>query len=85
MWCPQALNKVEVLFKAKKYGDFPGCPTVKNLPAGAGDTGSIPGPGRSHMAQGSWLHVPQVQKPTHLEPELHNERSHHNEKPSHDN
>ena len=22
---------------------------VKNLPANAGDTGSIPGPGRSHM------------------------------------
>ena len=53
MWCPQALNKVEVLFKAKKYGDFPGCPTVKNLPAGAGDTGSIPGPGGFYMSQGS--------------------------------
>ena len=28
---------------------FPGGAVVKNLPANAGDTGSIPGPGRSHM------------------------------------
>ena len=28
---------------------FPGGSMVKNLPANAGDTGSIPGPGRSHM------------------------------------
>ena len=26
------------------FGDFPGGPVVKNLPANAGDTGSIPGP-----------------------------------------
>ena len=30
-------------------GDFPGGAVVKNLPANAGDTGSSPGPGRSHM------------------------------------
>ena len=29
--------------------DFPGGAVVKNLPANAGDTGSSPGPGRSHM------------------------------------
>ena len=29
--------------------DFPGGAVVKNLLANAGDTGSIPGPGRSHM------------------------------------
>ena len=28
---------------------FPGGAVVKNLPANAGDTGSSPGPGRSHM------------------------------------
>ena len=28
---------------------FPGGPLVKNLPANAGDTGSIPGPGRYHV------------------------------------
>ena len=31
----------------KVEGDFPGGAAVKNLPANAGDTGSIPGPGRS--------------------------------------
>ena len=29
--------------------DFPGGAVVKNPPANAGDTGSIPGPGTSHM------------------------------------
>ena len=32
-----------------KGGDFPGGEVVKNLPANAGDTGSSPGSGRSHM------------------------------------
>ena len=31
--------------------DFPGGAVVKNSPASAGDTGSSPGPGRSHMPQ----------------------------------
>ena len=30
-------------------GDFPGGAVVKNPPANAGDTGSIPGRGRSYM------------------------------------
>ena len=29
--------------------DFPGGTVVKNPPANSGDTGSSPGPGRSHM------------------------------------
>ena len=29
--------------------DFPGGAVVKNPPANAGDKGSSPGPGRSHM------------------------------------
>ena len=33
--------------------DFPGGPMVKNLPANAGDTGLISGPGRSHMPWGN--------------------------------
>ena len=32
--------------------DFPAGPVVKNLPANAGDAGSIPGLGRSHMSCG---------------------------------
>ena len=31
--------------------DFPGGLVVKNLPANAEDTDSIPSPGRSHMPQ----------------------------------
>ena len=30
-----------------------------------------------------WAHVPQLLKPAHLEPVLHNKRSHRNEKPVH--
>ena len=33
----------------KESEDFPGGAVVKNPPAYAGDTGSSPGPGRSHM------------------------------------
>ena len=32
---------------------FPGGAVVKNPPPNAGDTGSSPGPGRSHMPQSS--------------------------------
>ena len=34
-------------------GGFPGGTVVKNPPANAGDTGSSPGPGRSHMPCGN--------------------------------
>ena len=37
--------------KKKTVKGFPGGTVVKNPPANAGDTGSSPGPGRSHMAQ----------------------------------
>ena len=38
--------------KKKKISlGFPGGSVVKSLPASLGDTGSIPGPGRSHMLQ----------------------------------
>ena len=37
--------------KKKKVLDFPGGAVVENLPANAGDTGSSPGLGRSHMPQ----------------------------------
>ena len=42
------LLAVLVLLK-KKGGGFPGGAVVENLPANAGDTGSSPGLGRSHM------------------------------------
>ena len=33
---------------------------VENLPAKEGDTGSSPGPGRSHMLQSGWAREPQL-------------------------
>ena len=36
--------------KNKKLTDYPGCSVDKNLPANAGDTGSIPSLERSHMS-----------------------------------
>ena len=38
-----------VILHQKKLLGFPGGAAVKNPPANAGDMGSIPGPGRSHM------------------------------------
>ena len=35
----------------------------KNLPANAGDMGSIPGPGRFHMLRSNQAHVPQLLSP----------------------
>ena len=40
-------------FVEESTKDFPGGPVVKNSPAKAGDMGSIPGPGRSHMPRGN--------------------------------
>ena len=39
---------------------FPGGAVVKNPPANAGDTGSIPGPGISHMPWRNWACAPQL-------------------------
>ena len=74
---------------------FPGGAAVKNLPDNAGDTGSSPGLGGSHMQQSSWARAPQLLslhsrareqqllKPACLEPVLCNKRSLRNEKPVH--
>ena len=40
--------------------DFPGGSVDENLPANAGDTGSIPGPGRFHMPPGNSARVPRA-------------------------
>ena len=42
---------------------FPGGAVVKNLPANAGDTGSRPGPGGSHMQWSNSARVPQLLSP----------------------
>ena len=45
--------------KTKNLG-FPGGAVVENLPADAGDMGSSPGPGRSHMPWSKWAREPQL-------------------------
>ena len=47
----------------KDCGDFPGGPVVKNPPANAGDTDSIPGLGHFHMQQSNRAHSPQLRSP----------------------
>ena len=60
--------------------DFPDGTVDKNPPANAGDTDSIPSPGRFHMLQGNWAQytataepsgprarAPQQKKPRQLE------------------
>ena len=39
---------------------FPGGAVVESLPANAGDTGSSPGLGRSHVPQSNWACEPQL-------------------------
>ena len=64
-----------------KNRDFPGGPVVGNLPAIAGEAGSIPGLGGFWIPQSNWAHVPQLLKPACLESVLCNERSDCSEKP----
>ena len=42
-------DNIESPCQNRFLGDFPGGAVVKNPPAHAGNTGSSPGPGRSHM------------------------------------
>ena len=41
-------------------GGSPGGAVVENLPANAGDTGSSPGLGGSHMPRSDWAREPQL-------------------------
>ena len=49
------------LLKIKPSGGFPGGPVVKSVPCNAGDTGLIPGPGRSHVPGSNEPHAPHLQ------------------------
>ena len=62
---------------------FPGGAVVENLLANAGDTGSSPGLGRSHMPRSNWAREPQLTEPARLEPVLHNKRGRDGERPAH--
>ena len=46
--------------KKKNAEGFPGGAVVENLPANAGDAGSSPGLGRSHMPRSNWAREPQL-------------------------
>ena len=48
------------LYVNKFNKGFPGGAVVENLLANAGDTGSSPGLGRSHMPRGNWAREPQL-------------------------
>ena len=48
-----------LFIKTKKWG-FPGGAVVENLPANAGDAGSSPGLGRSHMPRSYSAREPQL-------------------------
>ena len=54
-------DHLEMVWKAylkKGYWGFPGGAVVESLPANAGDTGSSPGLGGSHMPRSSWAREP---------------------------
>ena len=53
-------KKSSHLENKKKFKGFPGGAVVENLPANAGDTGSSPGLGRSHMPRSNWAREPQL-------------------------
>ncbi|KAJ8780354.1 hypothetical protein J1605_011618 [Eschrichtius robustus] len=46
--------------KLLTHGGFPGGAVVENLPANAGDMGSSPGLGRSHMPRSDWAREPRL-------------------------
>ena len=46
---PSLKHSSEISMSKKGPDSFPRGSVVKNLPANAGDTDSIPGPGKSHM------------------------------------
>ena len=48
------------MFNKNLFPGFPGGAVVENLPANAGDKGSSPGLGRSHMPQSGWAREPQL-------------------------
>ena len=49
-----------ILLSHKKEWGFPGGAVVENLPANAGDAGSSPGLGGSHVPLSNWAREPQL-------------------------
>ena len=55
----QCVEYVTICVKTED-GGFPGGAVVESLPANAGDTGSSPGLGRSHMPWSNWVRESQL-------------------------
>ena len=51
---------IKSYLKEQTSCDFPGGAVVENMPADAGDTGSSPGLGGSHMPWSKWVREPQL-------------------------
>ena len=56
------IKYMQVIYLIKNFylEGFPGGTAVENLPANAGDTGSSPGLGGSHMPRSNWAREPQL-------------------------
>ena len=65
------------------YWGFAGGPVVKNLPANAGGTGSIPGSGKIPHAEEQLSPCAPTTEPMCLESLLHNKTNHDSEKATH--
>ena len=50
LFCKPTENRLDTILRTSGSG-FPGGAVVENLPVNAGDTGSSPGLGQSHMLQ----------------------------------
>ena len=81
---------VNYISKKSWHLGFPGGAVVKSLPANAGDTGLIPGPGRSHMPRSNWARAPQLlslrsgaREPRVLKPPAPGARAPQQERPLH--
>ena len=55
----EEIDHEKCLLRMKGRG-FPGGAVVENLPANAGDTGSGPGLGGSHMPRSNWAREPRL-------------------------
>ena len=53
-------DNVFLLYLFRNVWGFPGGAVVEGLPANAGDTGSGPGLGGSHMPRSGWAREPQL-------------------------
>ena len=68
--------------KIQLGGGFPRGAVVESLPASAGDTGSSPGLGGSHMPRSNWAREPQLLSPRVWSP-CSATRGHDSERPAH--